>query len=184
MSLRSNALCTVDHVKSFLGVEDDRKNESIELYVNAASDIIEEYLGYDANTQTYTEQVYDGNGTRLLITRARPITAITTLLCEGDTVDTDDFINREWYIDGDDYVFVTGNSNYKLTYTAGYSSSTMPAAIKLACVKLAAVMAKEDGRTGSLGTSSISHGDGSRTFFETTYDTILNTIYSYKRLYG
>jgi len=184
MSLRSNALCTIDQVKDYAGVKDDHKNDSLELYVNAASAMVDEYLGYDPMTQTYTEEVYDGNGTKCLITKARPITAITTLLCDGDTVDIDDFVNRTWYIDGDDYVFVRGNSNYKLTYTAGYSSSTMPVSITLACIKIAAMMTKEDGRTGSLGTSSISHGDGSRTFVESTYDSILSSIYEYKRLYG
>ena len=184
MALRSNALCTVDQVKSYAGIEDNHKNESIELYINAASYMIDEYLGYDPETQTYTDQYYDGNGTKFLTLKARPITTLTTVLEDGDTVTITDFVKRDWYIDGDDYVFVRGNSNYKITYIAGYASTAMPPSITLACVKIAAVMLKEDGRTGSLGTSSISHGDGSRTFLEQTYDSIFESISPYRRVDG
>ena len=184
MSLKSNALCTVAQVKSYAGIEDTHKDDSIELYIDAASAMIDEYLGYDPETQTYTDQYYDGNGTKFLTTRARPITSLTTVLEDGDTVTITDFVTRDWYIDGDDYIFVRGNSNYKITYVAGYAAADMPSAITLACVKIAVVMTKEDGRTGSLGTSSISHGDGSRTFMESTYESILETISTYRRLDG
>ena len=184
MALNTNALCTVDQVKSYIGIEDNHKNDSIELYINAASEMINEYLGYDPETQTYTEEVYDGTGTKFLTLKARPITTLTEVQEDGDTVTITDFVKRDWYIDGDDYVFVSGNSNYKVTYIAGYSADDMPTSITLACVKIAAMMTKEDGRTGSLGTSSISHGDGSRTFLESTYDTILETLYTYRRIDG
>jgi len=184
MALRSNALCTVDQVKEYADIKDEHKNDSIELYINAASDMIDEYLGYDPETQTYTEEVYDGNGTKFLALKARPITTLTTVLEDGDTVSTTDFVTRSWYIDGYDYVFVRGNSNFKITYIAGYESTAMPPSITLACVKIAAVMLKEDGRTGSLGTSSISHGDGSRTFMEQTYSSILESLSTYRRLDG
>ena len=184
MALQSNALCTADQVKDYAGIEDTHKNDAVELYINAASDLIDEYLGYSPVSDTYSDEVYDGNGTKFLTTRSRPISSLTSVECEGDTVDITDFVNRSWYIDGYDYVFIRGNSNYTVSYVAGYSADDMPAAITLACVKIAALMIKEDGRTGSLGTSSISHGDGSRTFLEPGYDSILDTLSTYRRLDG
>ena len=184
MALRSNALCTVNQVKDYADIKDEHKNDALELYINAASYMIDEYLGYDPETQTYTEEVYDGNGTKFLTLKARPITTLSAVVEDGDTVTITDFVKRDWYIDGDDYVFVKGNSNYKITYVAGYASTAMPPSITLTCVKIASVMCKEDGRTGSLGTSSISHGDGSRSFLEQTYDSILESLSSFRRLDG
>ena len=182
MALNSNALCTVAQVKDYAGLTDTHKDESVELYVNAASNLIDEYLGYSPLSDTYADEYYDGNGTHFLTTKARPITSLTSVECDGDTVDIDDFVTRDWYIDGVDYVFIRGRSNYTVSYVAGHA--TTPSSIELACVKIAALMLKEDGRTGSLGTSSVSHGDGSRTFLETSYDSVFESISTYRRLDG
>ena len=186
MALRSNALCSIAQVKSYMGIDSSvpEKDLSIELYVNSASDIVDKYLGYDPKTQTYTQELHSGTGTKFLVTNARPITTITTILEDGTAVTITNFINASWYIDGYDYTFVRGHNNYKVTYVAGYAASAMPPSITLAAVKIAATMMKEDGRTGSLGTSSISHGDGSRTFLDPTYETTLETIGVYRRYDG
>jgi hypothetical protein len=181
MALRSSALCTVDQVKDYSGIADEHKNDLIELYINAASDLIDEYLGYSPASATFTNEVHSGNGTHFLTLKARPITVLTQVTEDGDTVDISDFVIRTFYIDGYDYIFVRGNSNYKVTYTAGYTAATMPRIITLTCVKLASLMIKEDGRTGSLGTTSISHGDGSRTFMDGGYNRVLEAVYPYCR---
>lgn len=179
MALKSSALCTLTQLRDYADIQDSHKDDMLELYINAASDMIDEYLGYDPKTQTYTAEVYDGKGTPYLTLKARPITTLTTVLEDGDTVDIDDFVIRDWYIDGDDYRFIRGHSNYKVTYVAGYSDDDMPADITVTCIKIASLMDLEAGRTGMLSESGESLNNAQQ-----AYEDILNTLHIYRRLDG
>lgn len=119
--------------------------------ISSAEKKVKEYLNRDIEATTYTSEIYNGSGCNELMLRQTPVTAVTTIeYYEG--YDS----GEDWYaltlgtdyerkiiptqansviLDG--YEFVEGVQNYRVTYTAGYS--TVPADIQQACKELVAL---------------------------------------------
>lgn len=189
MPLSSDALCSVVDLRGYIGLDDDHKDDLLEDFIEEASQRIIGRLGYDPHSQTYTDEVYDGDGTHELVTRARPITTLTAVkLWDGDAytaIDSDDLAQmqtRDWYIDGVDYVFAKGRSNFALTYVAGYGDTEIAKRFRLHCMKIGALLEKESGKRGTLGMSTQAFGDGSRTTYEDGIEKVLDDLQPYRRL--
>lgn len=189
-TLSAKALCSLGQLKWYLNILDDHKDEILADFIEDASQRIIESIGYDPRTQTYTDEVYDGPGDYQIVTRARPVTAITTIKeWDGDTwtaidaTDVAQMVDRDWYIDGHDYKFVSGRSVYKVTYTAGLGDTVCERAFAVPCMKIAAWLDREAGVGGMLGISSMStEGGGSRTIMEDAIGSILLDLSPYRRL--
>src|ERR1043166_3352114 len=70
---------TLSIVKVFLGIASTNTTQDAllnQLIPYATAGIIQ-YLGRDPRSQTYTADVYSGNGQRLLELRQRPVTAVS-----------------------------------------------------------------------------------------------------------
>lgn len=189
MSLTAHALCTLDELKTYLGVGDTHKDSLLEPLIEDASRRIIDYIGYDPHSDTYTDELYSGDGTHELVTKARPITSIVAVKeWDGDTYDdieTDDFNdmqNRTWYIDGVDFTFAKGASNYKVSYVAGWGDTDCDARFRLSCMRIAGWLAKESGKAGVLGIASQSQGEGSRTTYQDVMSDALGDLTVYRRL--
>lgn len=131
MALLSYALTTVARVKTFMGISVATYDTVLEYMVNSVTDFIENYCDRRFKETTYTNEEYDGNGTKKLLLKQYPVdTAGTLTLAQRDSIDN----NSSWTtIDSEDY-FVKANGlieyangffhkyplHYRMTYTAGY----------------------------------------------------------------
>jgi len=156
-TLYSYALTTLADVKETLGIDagNTTKDNLITRKINQATDMIEAYCGlgnassgaHHLASTTYTNEEYDGTGTKQLILLGRPISTFTQLQQRSTTENASDWetVDTEYYfVDNDSGVIdslFTFNKHwnlYRTTYTAGYS--TIPADLGEACATLASYL--------------------------------------------
>lgn len=130
------ALLTVDEGRDALGLGDDLDQiDSLILFINGVSEVIERYCGRQFLSRVRTE-TFDGNGTnRVILREGMGATAVTTVVYNEDADEVPSASIKynartgEVYLD-DGYAFEIGFQNCSVTYTAG--SATVPDSIKLA----------------------------------------------------
>jgi len=190
MALSNNALCTLAYFKSYAEENSDKKDTLLELYIEAASQKIRDYINYDPISASHVER-YDGTGNQKLYLNTRPITVLTYVeVWSGDTGDS--VLINEYpiiyedmnYLFGNGYVFPKGTLNIKVSYTAGYTQNDLPAIFIITCLRIAGLMEKEGGEKGSLGISSVSYDAGSRGYIEIGYQKYLDELSEYVRMSG
>jgi hypothetical protein len=142
----SYALTTVADVKESLGISsgDTSKDNLIKRKINAATDYIEKYCQRRFALTTYTDIEYDASGTNTLVLRQRPVTEFVSLSRNNTSQNTDSWEvsdSEEYFVDLSagvlelNYRASGGWDQYRVTYTAGYS--TIPSDLAEACVTLA-----------------------------------------------
>lgn len=156
---------------------DSNKIALQQVYIEAATQSVIDYLNYDPSLQTYVDTFY-GNDSKELQLYSRPITAITSITKDGVAIATTDVRIKskgsEWIVAKD--IFEV-NSEIVVTYTAGYDS--IPGAIKLAVLRIAALMHSES--QGNIGVTSKSFQDQSRQFQNfTSYAKYLTPLDGYR----
>lgn len=196
--LLSYALCSVSDVKELLGIasSDTSKDNLIKRKINQATELIEGYTGRRFKSTTYTDEVYDGSGTRELVLRNYPVSNLTLKGRDGSennpstsTVDT-----SQYFIDANSGILKALSSFYGtydrwlVTYTAGYT--TIPYDLQEACATLAAHLVGNITSTDS-GQTVKRKTEGSRSveYFDSTSNTansfadlgIDDTLDRYKR---
>ena len=176
-SLLSYALTSVADVKETLGISsgDSSKNNLIIRKINQATDMIENWCGYDTDHHiketTYSNEEYKGTGTTELVLKAKPVTAVSTFDMRSSVENISDWDNistQDYFID-EHAGMLKGLSSlaehynlFRVSYTAGYS--TIPSDLAEACVTLAAYMV-ENGTTGNT-VKSRSEGRRSIEYFQ------------------
>ena len=194
------ALLTTTEVKDWIKLSGSKDNVILAQILASAISRVEEYLNFTLETDTYTEELYDGNGENTLSLNQRPITALTTLEVY-DGLDSDGTQIWDTWAQNEDYdrllvindgtqVYLDGatfpwdNQNIRFTYTAGWTTDTLPAKIMKAILDLSHIYYHAIRSDKSLGkTSNVQQaGVGSSTI---TYDTqaeknILESIASFK----
>lgn len=161
VSLNTNSLISATELELILQKtfsDSDYKNTLI----NISSQFIEDYTNRIIKSASYTSYI-NGNGMYRLFLPNYPITAITSIdawniqlqtSSASYTANTDFIYNGDegWiYLYGGWYV---GYKNYKVVYTAGYS--TVPDTLKIACAELSGFI---DSNSSKLGLSSETIGD-------------------------
>ncbi len=134
-TLRSNALTTVARLASFLGIatpaSGSTKETQLILQINALTSFVHNYLGYDPQSQTYTNEEMDSNGGESLLLGAFPVTAFTSLSVRSSAENEDDWDtvdSEDYHVDNDTGIlygsgrrrFLGGRKLYRATYTAGF----------------------------------------------------------------
>ena len=128
------------------------------LLIDAASDMAERYCKRVFTSTTYTDEVYDGDGTTLLQLDRFPVTTLTTVkVVESDETETS-CAGTQFRIDGDigeikfkpeatsEYThFPIGYQNVKVTYVAGYTD--IPEAVQEAVAQICAWLYAEAAAT-------------------------------------
>jgi len=179
------ALETLANLKSYLGVNDSSRDDELTIFLDAAEEQVEEYLGYDPEETTYTDEHHYGTGQPWIYPKARPVTAVTAFSVDDSDWDVDELVLRDTWIDTRNYILPEG-ADVEITYTAGYSS--VPSRIRLAVLKVAGIYDKQHGSGGSLGIDNRSDSAGSSvTFGGETVADILDSISGdrrYARLYS
>jgi hypothetical protein len=160
MSPASNSLVSLGDCKSFIGgITGTAQDDKITLLINIASQMIETECNRTFKETTYTQEKYDGTGTRELCLNNFPITSFTLLEKNNNadnsdnwsTIDANDYwIDTETgvltmttdfleYSDNTEFdlselKFAVGKENYRATYKAGFA--TIPYDLQFACFGL------------------------------------------------
>lgn len=164
----------------FMGKTCEANDTKPQDYCNAAMEQVRDYLGYDPELQTYTQEIKGDDG-HLAALCAWPIKSITDFSVDGDIHSVNEIeVQKENYICfKNDSVFKKG-SRYLLTFTAGYQ--TVPEIIKTTALQLASLLWESAG--GNLAVSSTTFADtGSRVFNNFQADRFLTQIAMYKRTF-
>lgn len=133
-------LTLVDY-KSYLNVTGSDTDDILESIAEGVESEIQRFLGFNLESEELTEY-FDGGETSVLVLNEFPVTSIDSIY-RWDGIDwleltTDDYysinIKNQSSIYADNYIFVKGIMNYKVTYTAGYTD--IPSDIQSAMKKL------------------------------------------------
>lgn len=144
------SLVTLAKYKEYLKIADTSFDTQLTDIQSAVEKRVKEYLGRDIEATTYTDELYGGMGDECLVLRQFPITAVTAIK-RYDGLDGSGTEIWTTLVQGTDYerkiidaeaiavvldgnTFADGDYNYKITYTAGYS--TIPSDIQQACKEL------------------------------------------------
>lgn len=136
MALPTTAATTLANLKTFLGISsnDTSKDALYELLIESCTEAAEKYLGRNIVARTITEEPHDkqASKTKYLQTQEYPISSITTILEDGQTID-------QAILKLDKYNgIIKKPTNWKgvvlITYVAGLAANTasVPKNIQLA----------------------------------------------------
>jgi hypothetical protein len=128
------------------------------MLINVASDVIEKYCGRSFIKATYTEEIYDGNSSRILYLKNAPVTAASVVVKDWDTYNNvaydtyDEHIDYLLYLD-EGYIYKRSvwssiHQYYRVTYEAGFALADIPYDLKLACSKIAEQTKNQTGKSG------------------------------------
>lgn len=144
MALASWALLSLQDGKEYLGVSGDESNGVIEGMVEASTLACEDYTGRLLASRTYTNEIYDGDGSYGLTLRQYPVTACTAVeFLSSSPPDVWTSYTTSTYglyivepvketIALRDLVFPRGPQSVRIpSYTAGLTS--IPSKLKQAC---------------------------------------------------
>jgi hypothetical protein len=138
MPLSNYALTTLNSAKGVLGVklDDLTKDNYVTDLINGASTAIEDNCNRKLKARDFTDELYSGKNSRVLMLRNYPVNSITAIVTlDSEDAETAVVVTRKnvdagilYYPSG---VWPEGDVNIKVTYNAGYS--TIPENLALAC---------------------------------------------------
>ena len=145
-----------------------------ESILKASEEKVVDYLGFSPESAERTDFI-SAIGQNRLYLYAHPVTAVSSLKIAGSEVDASAFTLNDTYLRLTNGVFPTGIENVEVTYTAGWTSETMPNVIKMVILQIASLMLEEAG--GNIGVTGKSFEDNSRQFINyTNFDKWLKKL--------
>jgi hypothetical protein len=142
------ALCTSADVEGFLGLNlaSEDATQLTERYIPYVDEIIKNFIGYDIEYSSSITETFDGDGTQYdIFLTHQPVTAIATITEDGTALTQGNESDYVFYSNGlVSRVGVRWSDaklrNLVVTYSAGYTTSTMPADIKYTSARAVARM--------------------------------------------
>ena len=165
-------IITKEELQGYTGVEFETGNNIAELFIGAAQNIIESYLGYEVESKEYTKH-FALHSSNVIKCGVKNITAVKEITVDGTPVEN-------YYIDDDKIILNQPviSDNIIATFTAGFTTD-LPQIIKLTVLRIAALLQTES--NNNIGISGKSFMDGSRTFTNfTDYSKYLIQCSKYK----
>ena len=165
-------IVTKEELEGFTGVQFESGNNIAELFIGAAQNIVENYLGYEIESKEYVKH-FALHSSNVIKVGVKNITNVTEITVNGTPVE-------DYYIDDDKIILKNPviSDNIIVTFTAGFSSD-LPQIIKLTVLRIAALLQTES--NNNIGISGKSFMDGSRTFTNfTNFDRYLIACSKYK----
>ena len=165
-------IVTKEELQGFTGVEFEEGNNIADLFIGAAQNIVENYLGYEIESKEYTKH-FELHSSNIIKVGVKNITAVKEITVDGVLVE-------DYYIDDDKIILKEAviSDNIIVTFTAGFSED-LPQIIKLTVLRIAALLQTES--NNNIGISGKSFMDGSRTFTNfTNFDRYLVACSKYK----
>lgn len=184
-------LCTLETLKSYLGINTTDFDTQLNLYIKMVSSQIENYLGYSLARAENVEEVHSVNNEQLLLLDCQPIQSVSAVTI-GDTAITDYKIlpkyskvgmlyrgngwNGNYYTRGMTYDPVSGFYEIKVSYISGYylpndtgyvegASDSLPFDIFSACLIACSELFNRNANKAD-GIKSYSEGGISTTFVD------------------
>lgn len=145
--MQTTLLCSLDDLKTWLGVTGTGQDGMLTRLITAASAFIESWLSRTVAVTDYTE-TRDGNNTMRLMLRHYPVAAITSVSIDGVAIGAAGSAIENGYVFDDKqvllrgYRFTHGYQNVTIVYSAGLSSNApndVPGDLQQACIELAAL---------------------------------------------
>lgn len=142
-------IVTLSEFKKFVNVENTDEDVSLLECLERAQSEAESICDRLFDSQAFVEY-YEGKGQSELLLRNYPVTAVSGLNDDWDRawLAATEIAAAEYQFDGDRGIIILENQvfskcltpiqNIKVSYTAGYTSTTAPRALKLGIMKLAA----------------------------------------------
>ena len=165
-------IVTKEELQGFTGVQFEDGNNIAELFIGAAQNIVENYLGYEIESKEYIKH-FELHSSNVIKCGVKNITNVTEITVDGTLVEN-------YYIDDDKIILKNPviSDNIIITFTAGFSTD-LPQIIKLTVLRIAALLQVES--NNNIGISGKSFMDGSRTFTNfTNFDRYLIACSKYK----
>ena len=165
-------IVTTDELQGFTGVQFETGNNIAELFIGAAQNIVENYLGYEIESKEYTKH-FALHTSNIIKCGVKNITAVKEITIDGTPV-------VDYYIDDDKIILKQPviSDNIIVTFTAGFGED-LPQIIKLTVLRIAALLQTES--NNNIGISGKSFMDGSRTFTNfTNFERYLIACSKYK----
>ena len=163
---------TTEELEGFTGVQFESGNNIAVLFIGAAQNIVENYLGYEIEIKEYIKH-FALHSSNVIKAGAKNITVVKEITIDGAPVE-------DYYIDDDKIILKQPviSDNIIVTFTAGFSEN-LPQIIKLTVLRIAALLQTES--NNNIGISGKSFIDGSRTFTNfTNFDRYLIACSKYK----
>lgn len=151
------ALTTLENVKGWLGLSDEDVADDALLtrLITAVSATVSSYLDRAVQTATYTAEKYTVHCGDKFMPNQWPITAVTTLVVDGETIAAS-VDGEDGYLFDEQFIYLIGSGfsgctpqNVSLTYVAGYAAnSAQLAEIEQAVIVMISLRYKERERIG------------------------------------
>ena len=164
---------TKEELEGYTGVQFESGNNIADLFIGAAQNIVESYLGYEIESKEYNNKHFALHSSNVIKCGVKNITAISTITIDGKPVEG-------YYIDDDKIILNQPviSDDIIVTFTAGFSTD-LPDIIKLTVLRIAALLQTES--NNNIGISGKSFIDGSKTFTNfTDYNKYLIQCSKYK----
>lgn len=163
---------TIDQFNEYTNNYEDSNLKSS--YIDAAEQVVKDYLGYDPEIKEYSEYV-SGIGDTKLYLNAQPVLMVNELRINDTELPIEDFTCSGQTIYSVDRrtAFPAGYNNIYVSYVAGYDD--VPGIIQLSILRIASLMLQEAG--GNIGLTGKAFGDNSRTFINySNYEKYLKPL--------
>jgi hypothetical protein len=167
---------SVEELQKYSNVYSD--NDLQQNYIDSAENIVNNYLGYSPTLHNYINY-FNGSGTNELQLKAKPITTITSVEINGESIPLSEYYTNNEFLYYNK-IFPCGKRNIKVEYDAGYLDADFPEIIKMTVLRIATLLQSES--DNNIGVTSKSFADsGTRTFVNTVnFDKYLIQISNYK----
>jgi hypothetical protein len=171
-------IATVEELKNYTEQYTDNDTQ-IELFIQSAQQIVENYIGYNIEVQDYNLTL-SGDGTNFLNIGVHPVNSVTSISIDGESKDVSNFVVLKEFLFNKESYFSDGNFNIQISLNAGYAPDSIPEIMKLTVLRIAGVLCNE-GR--NVGIQSISDSStGSRTFMERNFNKYLALLNPFRIL--
>lgn len=144
---------TVDNVKMFLNTDELSVFETatINMLIPMVDGVIKNYCGWNLLETEYEDKLFDGTGGSTLDLRVYPINSISSIYeidTDGNEINITNELVTSYDIE-DSYIrfkiasdytsFTAGSKNYKITFSAGFTTLNMPSELSYAASYLVAI---------------------------------------------
>ena len=163
----TNALVSLAEAKTFLKISASSEDSVIEDFINRASIWANDYTGRRLKSRSNSD-VYDGDGSDILLLRDYPVNAVTSFQIGDEPVPL--IIYEDFSLNAENGIIKTKNGrmitkgfqNVTITYTAGYS--TPPETIKEAVLLYVGHLYRRQYADQKFGVQSETVGDRTTTY--------------------
>ncbi|HMX42100.1 MAG TPA: phage head-tail connector protein [Elusimicrobiota bacterium] len=163
----TNALVSLAEAKTFLKISASSEDSVIEDFINRASIWANDYTGRRLKSRSNSD-VYDGDGSDILLLRDYPVNAVTLFQIVDEPVPL--IIYEDFSLNAENGIIKTKNGrmitkgfqNVTITYTAGYS--TPPETIKEAVLLYVGHLYRRQYADQKFGVQSETVGDRTTTY--------------------